>query len=314
MKKNYAKFLLSAAIISGSLITAQAEDLVVLEENFDKLEAVTDAGVHKYGKNPWTGKDREGVEYQPNYASIVKDGNVDDLNGWSSNTTYLYACQGFVRISKTSYGGDLVSPKFTALAGMEPTDVTLSWQAIGYSSRPVYEGDTYVSGETHDYQWYAVAVLGAGKIEGAKKMGTIAYVDADKNALNVEAACLEIPSDCFITKDTLEAWGFEGTKQQLIIKGATAETQVAFMSVIPNVKTTTYSTDDMPIATDAPHNTSNKANRIILDNIKVVAQKGSLVEDINVAKEVKPRKVMENGQLYIIVDDKKFNAMGVEVK
>ena len=47
MKKNYAKFLLSAAIISGSLITAQAEDLVVLEENFDKLEAVTDAGVHK---------------------------------------------------------------------------------------------------------------------------------------------------------------------------------------------------------------------------------------------------------------------------
>ena len=33
-----------------------------------------------------------------------------------------------------------------------------------------------------------------------------------------------------------------------------------------------------------------------------------------VAKEVKPRKVIENGQFYIIVDDKKFNAMGVEVK
>ena len=314
MKKNYIKFLLSAVIISGSLITAQAEDLVVLEENFDKLEAVTDAGIHKYGKNPWTGKDKEGVEYQPNYNTLVKAGDADDLNGWSSHTSYLYSCQGFVRISKTNYGGDLVSPKFMALEGMEPTDVTLSWQAIGYSSRPVYEGDTYVSGETHDYQWYAVAVLGAGKIEGAKKMGTIAYIDADKNPLSVEAAYLEIPTDCFITKDTLEAWGFAGTKQQLIIKGATAETQVAFMSVIPNIKTTAYATTDMPIATDAPHGTNNKVNRVIFDNIKVVAQKGSSVEDIKVAKEVKPRKVIENGQFYIIVDDKKFNAMGVEVK
>ena len=81
---------MSAVIISGSLITAQAEDLVVLEENFDKLEAVTDAGIHKYGKNPWTGKDKEGVEYQPNYNTLVNAGDADDLNGRSSHTTYLY--------------------------------------------------------------------------------------------------------------------------------------------------------------------------------------------------------------------------------
>ncbi|MGN1245785.1 MAG: hypothetical protein ACI4UN_04050 [Muribaculaceae bacterium] len=315
MKKNYAKILLSAAVVAGSFISAQAEELVVLDQKFDKLEAVTEAGVHKYGKNPWTGADAEGVEYQPNYNSIQNDGNVEDLEGWSSRTTYLYACQGFVRISKTNFGGDLVSPKFDALAGLESTDVTLSWQGIGYTSNQTLNDDgSYKSGLVHDYQWYGVAVLGPGTIEGATKTKTIAYLDGEGNSLNVDAAIIEIPTDCFITMDTLEAWGFEGTKQQLIIRGATAETQVAFMSTIPNVKTTDYTTEDMPIATDAPHGVNKKVNRVILDNIKVVATISS-VSDIKTAeKAVKTRKVVENGQLYILVGDKKYNAMGIEMK
>ena len=124
MKKNYSKFLMTAALAFAAVCGAQAEEQVVLQENFDKLEAVTEAGIHKYGKNPWTGKDVEGVEYQPNYNTIQTDGNVADLNGWSSRTTYMYACQGFVRISKTSYGGDLVSPKFASLT--KPTDAVRS--------------------------------------------------------------------------------------------------------------------------------------------------------------------------------------------
>ena len=98
---------MTAALAFAAVCGAQAEEQVVLQENFDKLETAMEAGVHKYGKNPWTGKDVEGVEYQPNYNTIQTDGNVADLNGWSSRTTYMYACQGFIRISKTSFGGDL---------------------------------------------------------------------------------------------------------------------------------------------------------------------------------------------------------------
>ena len=86
------------------------------------------------------------------------------------------------------------------------------------------------------------------------------------------------------------------------------------MSTIPNVKTTDYTTEEMPIATDAPHGTNKKVNRVILDNIKAVAVPASVsgikVED----KAVKTRKVVENGQLYILVGDKKYNTMGVEMK
>ena len=61
MKKIYSKVLVSAFVAASSFFGAQAEEVVVLQENFDKLETAMEAGVHKYGKNPWTGKDVEGV-------------------------------------------------------------------------------------------------------------------------------------------------------------------------------------------------------------------------------------------------------------
>ena len=316
MKKIYSKVLVSAFVAASSFFGAQAEEVVVLQENFNKLEVLTEAGIHKYGKNPWTKTDAEGVEYQPNYTNIQTDGNVADLNGWSSRTSYLYACQGFVRISKTNNGGDLISPKFASLT--EATDVKLSWQGIGYSSVFNFNADgSYKSGGTHDYQYYGVTVLGAGEIEGAAKTTKVNYFDAEGKALVVDAAVVEIPSDCFITGDTLQAWGFEGTKNELTIKGATAETQVVFMSTLPNftkTKTTDYSTAEMPVDENAPHGVNKKVNRVIFDNIKVVVADPSGVNDINVAKEVKVRKVIENGQVLIISGDKKYNLMGAEVK
>lgn len=319
MKKNYSKFLMTAALAFAAVCGAQAEEQVVLQENFDKLETAMEAGVHKYGKNPWTGADSEGVKYQPNYKGIQTDGNVADLNGWSSRTTYMYACQGFIRISKTSFGGDLVSPKFASLS--KPTDVKLSWQGIGYTSLVVLNDDgSYKSGGVHDHQYYYVAVLGAGEIEGASKMNKVAYKDENMNDIEVNAALVKIPTDCFVTMDTLQAWTFEGTKNELTIKGATAETQVVFMSTIPNFSsakadaTKDYTTADMPEDADAPHGVNKKVNRVILDNIKVVVAAPSGVNDINVAKEVKVRKVIENGQVLIISGDKKYNLMGAEVK
>lgn len=38
------------------------------------------------------------------------------------------------------------------------------------------------------------------------------------------------------------------------------------------------------------------------------------INDVNAAQTVKARKVIENGQIYIIAGDKKYNVMGAEVK
>ena len=89
MKKIYSKVLVSAFVAASSFFGAQAEEVVVLQENFNKLEVLTEAGIHKYGKNPWTKTDAEGVEYQPNYTNIQTDGNVADLNEFSH---FLLVC------------------------------------------------------------------------------------------------------------------------------------------------------------------------------------------------------------------------------
>ena len=52
MKKIYSKVLVSAFVAASSFFGAQAEEVVVLQENFNKLEVLTEAGIHKYGKNP----------------------------------------------------------------------------------------------------------------------------------------------------------------------------------------------------------------------------------------------------------------------
>ena len=310
MKKNYAKILVAAAFVAVSALSLNAQT-VVFEENFDKLANAVDAnGAHLYGKNPWTGTDAEGVSYQPNYTNIVKDGHTADLNGWTSVTAWLYACQGYIRLSKTNYGGDAISPKLSALN--EATDVKLSWQGIGYTSNVTLNTDgSYKSGGVHDYQYYCVGVIGGGTIEGATKTKDIA-VGTD----TINCAVIEIPTEGFITMDTLAAWNLDCTKNELTIKNATANTQIVFASIIPSTaKTDAYATDDLPIATDAPHGTNNKVNRVIIDNVKVVTiPEPTAVTDINTAKAVKAQKVIENGQVLIVVGDKKFNLMGVQVK
>ncbi|MDO4512321.1 MAG: hypothetical protein Q4B68_10965 [Bacteroidales bacterium] len=308
MKKNYLKIFAAALMAVGSLC-AQAEEVVVLEENFDNLENAMKDGKHLLSKNPWTGTDAEGVSYQPNFTNFTNDGHGELLNGWSSVTGYLYPCQGFVRISKTNYGGDLVSPALSALN--KATDVQLSYQAIGYTSNvTLAEDGSYKSGLKHDYQFYCVGVIGGGEIEGATKTKTLTFAGAE-----VTCAVMEVPTNSFITMDTTAAWGFEGTKKQLTIKGATGSTQIVFASMIPGVKTTTYATTEFPIATDAEHGVNNAVNRIIFDNIKVSYEEvPTAVEDINAAVAPKTRKVIENGQVYIIAGDKKFNVMGAEVK
>ena len=290
MKKNYAKILVAAALVAVSALSINAEKVVVLSENFDKLENAVDAnGLNRYSRNPWTGADANGVSYQPNFADLTAAGLADDFNGWTSRTTCLYPCRGFARISKTNYGGDLLSPKFTALTAA--TDLTLKWQGIGYTSNVTLNDDgSYKSGGVHDYQYYCVAVLGDGEIEGATKTMQVTYQDEDANTIGVTAAVIEIPTEAFITMDTLAAWNVESTWNTLKIKGATANTQVVFMSTIPNftanttkVKTTDYTTADMPIATDAPHGTNVKVNRVILDNIEVSYEKseGGVKGDVN---------------------------------
>lgn len=68
----------------------------------------------------------------------------------SGNTPLLYARQGFVKLGKTGYGGDLISPKLSTIEGTQNLKVT--FKAAGYIS----------SGGTLDSRELVIEVLGAG--------------------------------------------------------------------------------------------------------------------------------------------------------
>lgn len=285
------KILLSLVALLGVAGVASAINTgdVVLSENWDKLYNAVDAnGKNVFSMNPWTGADVNGVTYQPNYKTISTTDYLSLLDGWSSRSTYMYACRGFVRISKTKYGGDLLSPALTAL-GNDTADLVLNYQGIGYTSTiTLTDSGTYSKGGVHDYQAYYVIVLGDGEItSGATKMqDKILYADADGNATYYKGAQIEIPTDAFINPlDTTEAWSNANTKVSLKIKGATAKTQIAF--VASEYKTTPKKSDP-EIDPNAPHGTNANVCRVILDNISVsVDNVATAVNDVNAAKSVK---------------------------
>ena len=285
------KILLSLVALLGVAGTASAINAgdVVLSENWDKLYNAVDAnGKNVFSLNPWTGADANGVSYQPNFTDLSKSEYLPLLNGWSSRSSYLYSCRGFVRISKTKFGGDLLSPALTAL-GNDTADLELNYQGIGYTSNIKFdESGTYKSGGVHDYQAYYVVVLGDGEItSGATKMqDKILYADADGNATYYKGAQIEIPTDAFINPlDTMEAWSNANTKVTLKIKGATAKTQIAF--VASEYKTLPKKTDP-EIDPNAPHGTNDKVCRVVLDNIKITVDRMvTAVDNVNAAKAVK---------------------------
>ena len=50
MKKIYSKVLVSAFVAASSFFGAQAEEVVVLQENFNKLEVLTEESLDQNGR------------------------------------------------------------------------------------------------------------------------------------------------------------------------------------------------------------------------------------------------------------------------
>ena len=180
-----------------------------------------------------------------------------DAHPWVSRSTWLYARPGFIKLGKTNYGGDVISPKMTEL-GDETCDVQVHIQAVGYSS----------AGGTMDDRELLIGVLGAGEIKEAHSMGA-AEVDDVTNVTyaNENGGDMVIPKmkRFTLTEDGtflkardatgMDVWSCLDTKCVITITGATKNTQVVFIGG-------TYGA--------ALKNVGKGKNRIFLDNYQVI--------------------------------------------
>lgn len=176
--------------VSASIILEQSPGSVILEEDFSWLTygnvvPYTTTGETRY--DLWTEEEKaRGWESTPNEFS---------------GDTPLYARPGFVKLGKTNYGGDLISPKLSSIEGTKKLKVT--FKAVAYVS----SGGTVI-----DDRVLRVEALNAGT--------TSVSVIMVENVPNTKAE-----DDAGIENDIWaedRAFSFEVT-------GATAETQIRFL-------------------------------------------------------------------------------------
>lgn len=134
----------------------------------------------------------------------------EKAHGWTStivgngggDTPLVYACYGYVKLGKTSWAGDLISPKLNL---QEATDVTVTFKAMGYIS----------AGGGKDDNVLYISVIGPGTVQTESNPFIIDnYPNSSKN---------ENGSD-------YDPWNPEIAERSFQIIGATGETQIKFMA------------------------------------------------------------------------------------
>lgn len=144
-RTGYVSFTGAEADILASLSIEEAgnDASILLSEDFSWLN---------YGStDPWNTTDETRMDLWTE-AEKAHGWTSTLVNDGKSTTPLVYARPGFVKLGKTSWAGDLISPKLTGISGTQ--DIVVTFDAIGYSS----------AGGTLDDGVLTVSVLGPGTI------------------------------------------------------------------------------------------------------------------------------------------------------
>lgn len=168
-------------------ITQSAGD-VILEENFDWLNYGSPIFYTYKGEvrmDSWT-------------TDEMAKGWTSTENEFTNNQKVVYGRVGFLKLGKTGYGGDLISPKLIELD--QETTVKVSFKAVPYKTK----------GGTQDDNTLKVSVVGPGTVSvNSFTVNNWPDYDADPN-------CTAI-------------WQDASANYEFTITGATSETQVKFL-------------------------------------------------------------------------------------
>ncbi|MDX1327060.1 MAG: hypothetical protein R3299_05095, partial [Arenibacter sp.] len=176
--------------LDKEIIITQSAGNIILEENFNWLSS-------SYGSTvfySWKGEKRMD-SWTPEELAM---GWTSTENTFSSNQKLVYARPGFVKLGKTNYGGDLISPALTALEG--PTKVRVTFKAVPYKTK----------GGSKDGNLLLVSVIGDGTTS-VNSFTIDNWPQYDENF------------------DPEQTWQDESAHYEFIVTGATAATKLKFL-------------------------------------------------------------------------------------
>lgn len=135
--------------------------------------------------------------------------------GWTSYSSWAYGGHGYIKLGKTNYNGDIVSPALTKLK--KPTDVKVTFQSMGYISKTGVKDASIVK----------VGVIGPGEVNGD-----------EVNSISINGTayrCVKFVNTVFPNSENNEngedydPWAQPGSYHSFTITGATAETKIIFV-------------------------------------------------------------------------------------
>jgi hypothetical protein len=185
---------------TGTVVLTQSPGTVVLEEDFSWLaygSPIFYTTTNETRIDNWTQEQKD-----MGWTSTVNtvEGSVP---AGSEPTPLLYARQGFVKVGKTSYGGDLISPALSKLEGTQT--VTVTFKAIPYMT----------AGGTMDDNILKVSVIGPGTVSQEQ------FVIDNWPVYPADAGA--------VTDYCIGMWSAPEATRTFTITGATAATQIKFL-------------------------------------------------------------------------------------
>lgn len=181
--------------VIATVVLTQSPGTVVLEEDFSWLAYGSPVFYTTTGEtriDSWTQEQKD-----RGWTSTI-----NTVEG-SGSTPLVYARQGFVKLGKTSYGGDLISPALSKLVGTQT--VTVTFKAIPYMT----------AAGTMDDNILKVSVIGPGTVSQEQ------FVIDNWPVYPADAAAA--------TDYCIGMWSAPEATRTFTITGATAETQIMFL-------------------------------------------------------------------------------------
>lgn len=188
----------------------------------------------------WLQEGEEKPTYETPEIRIDLWNDAEKAAGWSSLSTWAYGGRGYIKLGKTNYNGDIISPALSKLK--KPTDVKVTFQSMGYVS----------AGGVKDASVVKVGVIGPGEVNG-DEVKTISIKGATYR-------CVRFVNTVFPNSqkneygEDYDPWAQPESYHSFTITGATAETRIIF------------------VGGDAWNSVKGK-NRVFLKSVEVVRTK-----------------------------------------
>lgn len=209
--------------VSTTALITQKDESLIFNDNFS-----------------WLQEGDEKPTYETPEIRIDLWNDAEKAMGWQSLATLAYGGRGYVKLGKTNYNGDILSPALTKLK--KPTNVKVTFQSMGYVS----------AGGVKDASVVKVGVVGPGEVNGD-----------DVKTISINGTtyrCVRFVNTVFPNSqkneygEDYDPWAQPESYHSFTITGATSETRIIF------------------VGGDAWNSVKGK-NRVFLKSVEVVRTK-----------------------------------------